>query len=432
MSRDRDAVRLAAGTLRRRRVCGGAATLILALSSMVSARASIAIGGQEPAPAALPQVAQDIGNPSAKVRRQALRALRDRGGPETLPLLARLLGDAELDIREGAVAGVINVYVPPPPGRRSISGAVEAFQVAELRVEVWPVPHELSAALVKALADEWPSVRRDAAYALGIVMTPPVDAAVAFEIIASLSDREPSVRIAAARTLGRLQVRSAAVALVGRVNDEDLDVRLASMSALGSLREESAVAALTDQFTFYVRGSAGRAALSALGAIGHSSSIPLFEAQITSGYPAHRRAAYEGLAHAGRAAAAAPRIEAAMASEKDPRVLLAMAFALASAGRDGVNRVLDALSDRDRAEAALAYLVDLGQTQVAAVATRLGDANPIVREQIAIALGFIGGPEAAGALNGASGEADPNVRHALDVAQVRLTRATAKPARADR
>ena len=87
-----------------------------------------------------------------------------------------------------------------------------------------------------------------------------------------------------------------------------------------------------------------------------------------------------------------------MASEKDTRVLIAMAFALASAGRDGVNRVLDALADRNRADDALEYLVELGQPHVAAVAARLSDPNPVVREQIAIALGFIGGPEAAAAL----------------------------------
>jgi HEAT repeat protein len=410
----------------RQRVCGAAAALIVALASSAAGGAALASPAQTPAPA-MPQVAQDVENPSAKVRRQALRALRERGGPETLPLFARLLADTEPDIREGALAGVVAVYVPPPPARRSINGADEAFQVARFRVELWPVPHELSGALVKALADDWPSVRRDAAYALGIVLTPPVSDAVAFEMMASLSDREPSVRIAAARALGHLQVRTAGVALVGRINDEDLDVRLASMNALGDLRDEGAVVALTDQFTFYVRGSAGRAALSALGAIGQESSIPLFEAQTTSGYPAHRRAAYEGLARSGRAAAAAPRIEAAMASEKDPRVLLAMAFALASAGREGVNRVLEALADRDRADAALAYLVELGRPHVAAVAARLSDTNPVVREQIAIALGFIGGPEAAAALKGASTESDPNVRHALDVAQVRITRATAEP-----
>lgn len=410
----------------RERVYGAAAAMLVVLASSAAGAAAPVSPDQALAPPAMPQVAQDVENPSAKVRRQALRALRERGGPETLPLFARLLADAEPDIREGALAGVIGVYVPPPP-KRSIDGAAEAFQVARFRVELWPVPDELSGALVKALADDWPSVRRDATYALGIVLTPPVTDGVAFEIMASLSDREPSVRIAAARALGHLQVRAAGVALVGRINDADLDVRLASMNALGDLRDEGAVVALTDQFTFYVRGSAGRAALSALGAIGRESSIPLFEAQTTSGYPAHRRAAYEGLARSGRAAAAAPRIEAAMASEKDPRVLLAMAYALASAGRDGVNRVLDALTDRDRADAALAYLVELGRPHVAAIAARLGDANPVVREQIAIALGFIGGPEAAAALKGASGESDPNVRHALDVAQVRITRAMAEP-----
>jgi HEAT repeat protein len=99
-----------------------------------------------------------------------------------------------------------------------------------------------------------------------------------------------------------------------------------------------------------------------------------------------------------------------------------MAFALASAGRDGVTRVFDALTDRGRADAALAYLVELGQPHVAAVAARLNDPNPVVREQIAVALGFIGGPQAAAALKAASNESDPGVRHAIDVAQLRITR----------
>jgi len=116
-----------------------------------------------------------------------------------------------------------------------------------------------------------------------------------------------------------------------------------------------------------------------------------------------------------------------MASEKDSRVLIAMAFVLASAGRDGVTRILDALTDRSRADDALGYLVELGPPHVAAVAARLNDSNPVVREQIAVALGLIGGPEAAAALTAASGESDPEVRHAIDVAQVRIARSTAAP-----
>ena len=101
-----------------------------------------------------------------------------------------------------------------------------------------------------------------------------------------------------------------------------------------------------------------------------------------------------------------------------------MAFALASAGRDGVNRVLDALTDRDSSDDAMAYVVELGQPHVAAVAARLSDPNPFVRGQIATALGFIGGPEAVAALKGASGESDPDVRKRINFAQLRLTRTT--------
>jgi len=408
-------------------LCGRVAALLVALALSASGWAAPKSPERASPLPPLPQVAQDVASPSAQVRRKALRGLRERGGPETLPLLAGLLGDAEIDIREGAIAGVIGVYVQPR-ANRSINNAAASFEAARLHDQPWSVPPELSTALVKALADDEPSVRRDAAYAVGIVLTPPVTDAVAFEILASLSDREPSVRVAAARALGRLRVQDAGVPLIGRINDEDLDVRLASMRALGDLKYDRAVVALTDQFTFYVRGVAGRSAISALAAIGHPSTIPLFDAQTTSGYPAHRRAAYEGLARSGGAAAAAPRIEAGMTSEKDTRVLIAMAFALASAGRDGVNRVLDALSDRDRSDDALAYLVELGPPHVAAVAARLSDPNPFVRGQIATALGFIGGPDAVAALKGAGGDSDPDVRQKLSVAQLRLTRPAVSPA----
>ena len=357
------------------------AASLVALISIAHAEAAARSPVQAPPPPGIPQLAADVASSSPAVRRQALRSLRDRGEPETLVLLARLVGDAEADIREGAVGGMIGVYVPSARTRSTVNAAA-AFEAARFRAQVWPLPAELSIALVKALADEMPSIRRDAAYALGIVLSPPVTDAVAFEILASLSDREPSVRIAAALALGHLHVQAAGVALIGRVNDEDPDVRLASMRALGDLREARAVVALADQFSFYVRGIAGRSALTALGAIGHPSSIPLFEAQTTSHYPAHRRAAYEGLARSGRAVAVMPRIQAAMVSEKDPRVVTAMAFAMASAGGEGVNRIVDALADRHNADTALGYLVDLGRPQAAAVAARLNDPNPVVREQI--------------------------------------------------
>jgi HEAT repeat protein len=395
---------------------------LLVLSDLSIAPAARSARPEQAATApALAQLAQDAKNPSAKVRRQAVRGLRERGGPETLPLLASLVTDPELDIREWAIADVIMVYVFAPP-KQSIGSAAEGFDIGQFRVTPWPVPSELADALVKALADREPSVRRDSAYAVGIIMPAPAPSRVAFELAASLSDRDASVRIAAARALGRLQVQSAGVPLIGRVNDDDLDVRLAAMRALGDLREKQSVAALTEQFSFYIRGSAGRSSLDALASIAAPSSIPLFETQLTSGYPAHRKSAYEGLARSGRARDAAPRIEAAMAKEKDRRVLTAMAYALASAGRPGIERIFEALADRSLADDAMLYLVELGSAYAPAIAARMSDPNPVVREQIAIVLGFVGGPAAAAALKGASAESDASVRRAIDVAQFRLTR----------
>jgi HEAT repeat protein len=375
---------------------------------------------QQPAPSAsLQQISQDVDSPDAGVRRRALGSLREHGGPEALPLLARLIVDEEVGIREDAIALVARIYVEPPGGRGGRSPK-DAFELAPIGITPWPVPPDLQRALVRALADEYPSVRQDSAYTLAIVAARPLPESAGFELLASLSDRDPNVRIAAARALGRLRVREAGAPLVGRVNDQVLDVRLAAMRALGDLRETGAVPALTDQFEFYVRGIAGRAALDALARIGDPASAPLFEAQTGSGYPAHRRSAYEGLARTGTAQVTAPRIEAAMTAEGDERVRLAMAFALASAGRS-LDRILDALTDDDVADQALEYLVELGPSHAAEIAARLQDPDPVTRQQIAVILGFTGSPDASAALQAAA-TTDPSaeVRRAIQVAQLRL------------
>ena len=375
--------------------------------------------GQPPAvPPSLQQIAQEVDSADAKVRRRALRALRERGGPEPLALLGRLINDEELDIREDAIDLAMRIYVEPPSTHK-VGSAEEGFFLAPYRSTPWPAPPDLIRALIRALADEYPSVRRDSAYVLAIVAPVPVSSTAAFELLASLSDRDPAVRIAAARALGRLRVRPAGLALVGRVNDEDLDVRLASMRALGDLKETSAVPALKDQFEFYIKGIAGRAALDALARIGDPSSAPLFEAQTDSGYPAHRKSAYEGLARTGTAKVTASRIEGALASERDKRVRLAMSFALASAGRP-IAPVVDAVLDDDLAEQALEYLVEIGPAHAVDLAARLRDQDPVVRRHIAIALGFVGGPDASAALTAAASDTNADVRSAIEVAQLRL------------
>jgi HEAT repeat protein len=97
-----------------------------------------------------------------------------------------------------------------------------------------------------------------------------------------------------------------------------------------------------------------------------------------------------------------------------------MAFALAAAGRPTLDPLFEALADRDLADQALEYLVEIGPQHASAIAARLGDQNPAVREQIAIALGFIGGQDAVAALAAAANDASPEVRTAASVAQLRM------------
>ena len=133
----------------------------------------------------------------------------------------------------------------------------------------------------------------------------------------------------------------------------------------------------------------------------------------------HRRSASEGLARTGSAKVTAPRIEGALASERDKRVRLAMSFALASAGRP-IAPVVDAVLDDDLAEQALEYLVEIGQAHAVDLAARLRDQNPLIRQHVAIALGFVGGPDSAAALTAAATDTNTDVRSAVEVAQLRL------------
>jgi HEAT repeat protein len=384
-----------------------------------AAVAQVQVPDQTPLPPSLRQAEQDAESAEARVRRRALRDLREHGGPETLVLLGRFIRDQQLGIREDALDLVARIYVEPPAGRR-IHSVEEAFGLGPFHVTPWPAPPELTQALLSALADDFASVRRDSAYVLGIVARTPTSSEIAsFELIASLSDRRSDVRLAAARALGRLRVPSAGHQLVGRINDDALDVRLAAMRALGDIRERSAVPALTEQFEYYTRGVAGRQALDALARIGDPRSVPLFETHRGSDHPDRRMAAYEGLARSGGAKTTAG-LEAELASERDAQVRLALAFALASSGRS-VAPIVEGLAGEDHLrQQALGYLVELAPAHAAELQTRLRDPDPVVRQHVAIALGFLGGPETSQALAAAATDTNPLVRNAVQIAQLRI------------
>jgi HEAT repeat protein len=288
--------------------------------------------------------------------------------------------------------------------------------------------------LVRALADDWPSERRDAAYTLGIVLTPPVDTRVVDELTYSLSDPASEVRLAATRVLGRLRGSRAGDLLIGRIVDQALPVRLAAMRAVGDLREARALVALREQLDYYRGSTAGRAALDALARIAHPSTAGLFEQERFSRDESHRRFAYDGIARLGGIPAGdAVAVEQLMTDERDPHVAAAMAFALSAAGRPFVERLVGGLAQKHMQDQVLEYLVELGRMQPDALVPHAQHAEPAVRERLAIAIGLAGGPQAEATVSRLTSDGDPSVRRAAEAALLRLrgrkAGTTAEPAR---
>ena len=394
-----------------------AAIVALAVTALAIAGAGrSAFGAQDSQ--TLTQLAGSVNSPDEKVRRAALKALASRG-PEALEPLSLLVGDPERDIRRDAIEAILAIYVEPPP-RQRISSAEDAFAWTRYRTTPWPVSNALVTNLVRGLADEWPSVRRDAAYALGIVLTPPIDTRVAEELIYSLADPDASVRLAAARSLGRLRASTAGDQLIGRITDPNLPVRLAAIQAVGEIGEARALTALRDQLEYYRGGVAGRMALEALARIAHKSTADLFAEEKFSGSDTHRRYAYEGIARMGGIAAAdAVAMEQLLTSERDEEVSAAMAFALAAGGRPYLDRLILALTDNDTASQVMDYIVELGAINTPAVLAYLRHTDPIVRERVTIAMGFVDGVNEA-ALMPLTTDADPAVRRAAETSLIRM------------
>lgn len=396
-----------------------------ALAVVVTEPASAwAARGQE-APT-IARLAGDVNSAEPKVRRAALKALAVLG-PEALQPLSLLVGDPERDIRSNAIEAILGIYVEPPP-RVRVTSAEDAFGWTRYRVTPWAAPPALVNNLVRALADDWASVRRDAAYALGIVMTPPIDQRVADELTYSLADPASSVRLAAVQALGRLRVTRAGDQLIGRIVDPALPVRLAAMRAVGEIRAARALVALQQQLDYYRGGTAGRTALEALARIAHRSSANLFAQERFSNSEAHRRHAYEGIARLGGIPDAdAVALERLLTEERDEAVITAMAFALAAAGRPYVDRLVQALADPDTANQAVEYLVEVGGAQPSALVPYLRHTDPIVRERIAMVMGFVPDAGTEAALSQLTTDGSPSVRRAAEVAIMRRRLATPAP-----
>lgn len=389
------------------------------------------------APAAAQRPYEDVvrdlrsGDPATRVA--AMRALATASYPESMAPIAALLTDPVDDIQLEAIDTLLAFVVTDKVTTtkrvalvvevRDKQRAEAVFDLGPFVILPRPVVPEVVGGLAAAMRDTTERVRLDATYALGVLARPPADATATDALIVALRDREARVRVAAARVAGALRATRVGDALVDAVNDRDKDVRLAAMRALGDLKETRAIQALSEQFNYYGRGEQALAALDGLARIGHPSSVPVFQAQLTAKDPAFRRAAAEGLARSGQASLSLPTLESG-SGDRDQSVALAFAYALQSVGRPALDRLVGALGERRTQAQAMLYLTELGRPVARALGGYLQVPDPAQRQAVAMVLGLIGGDEALSALDRVKNDPDTEVARAAEraIARARMAR----------
>jgi WD40 repeat protein len=178
----------------------------------IMARLGLARESDEPA-SDTSKLAQDLADPSWKIRMQATQKLGKIGKQAPLELLLVALNDQHRSVRAAAARAL---------GRN-------------------PRPAAISA-LVKALTDDEWVVRAEAALALGQMG----ERAPLEPLLAATRDQDAAVRAAAHKALGEIGAENALEPLDMALQDEDWSVREAATLALGQFDEQTALPLLLD------------------------------------------------------------------------------------------------------------------------------------------------------------------------------------------
>src|SRR5579871_3785375 len=273
------------------------------------------------------------------------------------------------------------------------------------------------ALLLSSLNDHEPSVRSNAAKALGQLGQ--ASETVVNALLKHLKDREPSVRSSAVTALGRLGQASETVvnALLDLLTDDEpvytsghlfvtlSTIRHSTAMALGQLGKNSntVISALSDilmdkKVDEY--GFTHSSAAMALGQLGQASEtvVNALLKHLKDREPSVRSSAVTALGRLGQASETVVNALLDLLTDKEPLVRNCAAWALGQLGQASetvVNALLNLLKDREpsvrsSAATALGRLGQASETVVNALLKHLKDRDTLVRNSAATALGQLG------------------------------------------
>lgn len=320
-----------------------------------------------------------IGHRDSAVRLAVVAALNSLGHPDMLDRMITLLQDTDAYVRESAVkiAGYfafnecVNLLLErcQDPAEDVRKAAIELIPYLE-NAPVLPT-------LINALERETPKVRAAAARALG-----QMDCTLAYtHLLKALRDKDPWVRYYAARTIG-WNGYSEAIEALAELADRDPStlVRIATVEALGQIggsRVVSYLAPIIEDTN--ASNDLVRAALNALGQVGHPNSLPPLLSALRSDDLFRRVCAVKALGKRGGQDVESILQDLA-ATDADVTVVFAAIDALAQlATPEAIASLLELTTNPSRSEACIIALANLGETQVEAIGAGLYHFNLEVR-----------------------------------------------------
>ena len=370
--------------------------------------------GRREARAALPQLHMLLGHPDALVRASAAGAVAKIEPDLDLPILETLLEEESREVRCRVVKALCDLNAPGVArtlsrillslyGDRggidpSDDWTLDLRRQMTLMLGIWEDAYAL-ASLTHAARDGDPKVRSNAVWALGMIRdtdTLPV-------LLQALQDTDEQVRRLAAEALNELRDPRAGDRLLQTLRDPNPQVVVAAVTALAVLRDRGAVPELL-RIMGGESDRAARAAAAALSTLDHDLTAPTL-------------------------------IDRLVSPDSDTETKADAAAALGVMGdRDALPHLVTALRSgsvpvRIAAARALGRLGCLGRGFVVPRLAEVleGEPSAEVMQVTARALGHLGDPSIAYALEAAQKSPNATARQAAQMALVRLGRARITP-----
>jgi HEAT repeat protein len=203
--------------------------------------------------AAQPALIDALKGDDRLVRRATAEALGQMG-TELLPMLTRLLGNADARLREGAARALGQMGLPArsalPALMRLVKDPEPSVQT-QVALALWSTDQNAEVALpiLRMVIvdvdnkDRWEAI--DAVGTISVQANPPIRGLMTV-VVSALKDRDARVRMQAAKWLFRREKQARVVVPLLRdgVNDRDVSVRIAAVEALGELGAEARVVPL--------------------------------------------------------------------------------------------------------------------------------------------------------------------------------------------